>query len=181
MSDEKLADFYDVLQVSQAAEPETINRVYRMLAQRYHPDNQQTGNEEHFRTILEAYNVLSDPERRAKYDVWYQQQRHDRWRLVTTGAQIENDFELEHISRLTILEALYTQRRIDPVNPGIYWRDFEKLTGRPREHLEFSLWFLQQKRFVAMDDRSRLTLTVDGAEYLEQSYRTTLQQKRLPA
>lgn len=181
MSDERSEDYYDVLQVSPGAEPETINRVYRMLAQRYHPDNQQTGNDDRFRTILEAYTVLSDPEKRAKYDVWHQQQRQERWRLVSTGAPTENDFDLEHVGRLTILEALYTKRRMDSANPGIYWRDFEKLTGRPREHLEFSLWFLQQKRLVIMDDKSRLLLTVEGAEYLEQSYRTNQQFKRLPA
>lgn len=181
MPDEKTPDFYEVLQVSSTAEPETITRVYRILAQRFHPDNQQTGNEERFRSILAAYTVLSDPEKRAKYDVWHQQQRQERWRLVSTGAQSENDFEMEHVTRLTILEALYTQRRIDPANPSLYWRDFEKLIGRPREHLEFTLWFLQQKKLVAMDDKSRLTLTVEGAEYLEQSYRANLQQKRLPA
>lgn len=174
-------DFYEVLQVSISAEPETINRVFRMLAQRYHPDNQQTGNENLFRTILEAYNVLSDPEKRARYDLIHQQQRKDRWRLVAAGQNAENDFEMEEVVRLTMLEALYTQRRLEPTNPGIFYRDFEKLTGRPREHLEFAVWYLQQKRFVTLDDKSRLQLTVEGAEHLEQNYRSKIQQKRLPA
>jgi curved DNA-binding protein CbpA len=181
MPEERPVDYYEVLQVSSAAEPETINRVFRMLAQRYHPDNQQTGNESHFRTILEAYTVLSDPEKRARYDVMHQQQRKDRWRLVSAGQNAENDFEMEQVVRMTMLEALYTQRRLEPTNPGIFYRDFEKLLGRPREHLEFTLWYLQQKKFVTLDDKSHLLLTVEGAEYLEQNYRTTLQQKRLPA
>ncbi|HZE70434.1 MAG TPA: DnaJ domain-containing protein [Pyrinomonadaceae bacterium] len=181
MTEEKTIDYYDALQVSPSAEPETINRVFRMLAQRYHPDNQQTGNEERFRTILEAYNVLNDPEKRARYDVMHLQHRKDRWRLVSSGAQSENDFEMENVVRLTVLEALYTKRRLEPSNPGIPFREFEGLTGRPREHLEFSIWFLQQKKFVTVDDKSRLLLTIEGAEYLEQSYRTNLQQKRLPA
>ena len=164
-----------------SAEPETVHRVYRMLAQRFHPDNQQTGNESRFRTILEAYTVLSDPEKRARYDVMHQQRRQDRWRLVASGAQVENDFEMEQVVRLTVLEALYTQRRLEPTNPGIFWRDFEALIGRPREHLEFTVWFLQQKKFVTVDDKSRLLLTVEGAEYLEQSYRANLQQKLLRA
>jgi curved DNA-binding protein CbpA len=181
MAEQEPVDFYDVLQVSTNAEPETINRVFRMLAQRYHPDNQQTGNESHFRTILEAYQVLSDPEKRARYDLLHQQQRQDRWRLVAAGMNAENDFEMEEVVRLTMLEALYTQRRIDPANPGIFYRDFEKMVGRPREHLEFAVWFLQQKKFVTFDDKSRLQLTVDGAEYLEQNYRNKILQKRLPA
>ncbi len=181
MPEENTADYYEVLQVSPTAEPETINRVFRMLAQRYHPDNQQTGNESRFRTILEAYNVLNDPEKRARYDVLHQQRRKDRWRLVSTGAQAENDFDMEQVVRLTVLEALYTKRRLEPTNPEIPFREFEGLTGRPREHLEFTLWFLLQKKLVQMDDKSRLLLTVEGAEYLEQSYRSNLQQKRLPA
>jgi curved DNA-binding protein CbpA len=181
MSDDKPVDYYEVLQVSSGAEPETINRVYRMLAQRFHPDNQQTGNESRFRTIVEAYSVLSDPEKRAKYDVAHQLRRQDRWRLVTAGAQTENDFEMEQVVRLTVLEVLYTKRRMEPSNTGIYWGEFEALTGRPREHLEFTIWYLQQKKFIVVDDKTRVHLTVEGAEYLEQSYRSNLTQKRLPA
>lgn len=180
MPEEKNVDYYELLQVSTSADPETINRVYRLLAQRFHPDNQNTGNESRFRMILEAYTVLSDPEKRAKYDIKHAQQRQDRWRLVATGAQIENDFEMEQVVRLTVLEALYTKRRLE-AEAGISLLDLEKLIGRPREHLEFTLWFLGQKKFVTRDDNSRLLLTVEGAEFLEQSYRTNLQQKRLRA
>jgi curved DNA-binding protein CbpA len=179
MSEERNLDYYEVLQVSSSAETETINRVFRLLAQRFHPDNQQTGNEKQFRSILEAHTVLSNPEKRAQYDVVHQQRRKDRWRLVATGAQVENDFEMEQAVRLTLLEALYTKRRVEPTNPGIFYRELEGLIGRPREHLEFTIWYLLQKNFVTLDDKSRLTLTVEGAEHLEGSYRIKLQQKRL--
>ncbi|HKZ01869.1 MAG TPA: DnaJ domain-containing protein [Pyrinomonadaceae bacterium] len=181
MPEEKTIDYYEVLQVSTSAEPETINRVYRMLAQRFHPDNQQTGNESRFRAILEAYSVLSDPEKRARYDIMHLQQKQERWRLISTGASAENDFELELVVRLTVLEVLYTKRRLEPTKPGIFWGELEGLTGRPREHLEFTIWYLQQKKFVTLDDQARVLLTVEGAEHLEQSYRSNLQQKRLPA
>src|ERR1043165_7815928 len=85
MTERELADYYEVLQVSTSSEPETINRVYRMLAQRYHPDNQQTGDERRFREILEAYTVLSDPERRARYDVVHQQRGRDPCGLRSCG------------------------------------------------------------------------------------------------
>ena len=181
MAEEDAADYYDTLQVSTNAEPETINRVFRLLAQRFHPDNQQTGDEARFRTILEAYSVLSDPEQRARYDVSHDKQQKDRWRLVTSGDQIENDFELEQASRLTILEALYTKRRLDAHQAGISLREMEKLVGRPREHLEFTIWFLMQKHLITRDDHSYMILTVEGAEYLEESYRTKQQRKRLRA
>ncbi|HET6978863.1 MAG TPA: DnaJ domain-containing protein [Pyrinomonadaceae bacterium] len=171
-------DLYEVLQVSDTAEPETINRVYRIFAQRYHPDNKETGNDARFREITEAYHVLSNPERRAKYDATSEKRRRDRWRVVSEGPASENNFELEQAVRLTVLEVLYTQRRVNPATPGIYLRELERMIGRPREHLEFTLWYLTQKKLINNDD-SRMYLTADGAEYLEEAYKTNLQRKRL--
>jgi curved DNA-binding protein CbpA len=62
---EKEPDHYETLQISPNADPDTIHRVYRLLAQRYHPDNQETGDEKRFREINEAYAVLSDASNRA--------------------------------------------------------------------------------------------------------------------
>jgi len=171
-------DYYEVLQVSDSAESETINRVYRIFAQRYHPDNRETGNEARFREITEAYHILSNPERRAQYDATNQKRRKERWRIVAAGAESENDFEMEQIVRLTVLEALYTKRRLDPQTPGIYLQELERMLGRPRELLEFTIWFLVQKKLINTDD-ARMYLTADGAEYLEESYRSNIQRKRL--
>ena len=171
-------DYYEVLQVSDTAEPETINRVYRIFAQRYHPDNKETGNEAQFREITEAYQILSNPEKRAQYDATSQKRRRDRWRVVSEGPASENNFEMEQAVRLTVLEVLYTQRRVQPAQPGIYLRELERMIGRPREHLEFTLWYLNQKKLINSDD-SRMYLTADGAEYLEGAYRENLQRKRL--
>ncbi len=60
---------YEVMQLSPNADAETISRVYRMLAARYHPDNQDTGNSETFLRIREAYQILGDPQKRASYDL----------------------------------------------------------------------------------------------------------------
>ena len=67
MLEELTTDFYEVLQISPNADPDTVHRVYRLLAQRFHPDNQSTGDSEKFRMLTEAYQVLGDPERRAEY------------------------------------------------------------------------------------------------------------------
>ena len=172
MADDAPVDYYEVLQVNPNAELDTVHRVYRLLAQRYHPDNQETGNPTRFREVSEAYRVLSDLEERARYDVQHQQHKHDRWRLVSTGAAAENDFELEERVRLTVLEVLYTKRRMEPREPAIFTLDLEAMTGRPREHLEFTIWYLGSKKFVTRDDNSRLVITAEGVEYLEANYRT---------
>jgi curved DNA-binding protein CbpA len=181
MSTEAAADYYEILQISANAEPETVHRVYRLLAQRFHPDNAETGNAAQFRLLNEAYQVISDPERRAKYDVVYTRQRQDRWRLVSTGAESENDFASEQIARLTVLEVLYTRRRVEPDSPGMSPLDLESLTGRPREHLEFTVWYLIQKKLLTRSDNSMLVITAEGVEFLEANYRETLQRKRLNA
>ena len=175
------ADHYEILQISPNAEPETVHRVYRLLAQRLHPDNAETGNAEAFRIVSEAYQVISDPERRAQYDVVYQHRRRDRWRLVSSGAQSENDFEAEQLVRLTVLEVLYTRRRIEPQSPGLTPLDLEALIGRAREHLEFTIWYLGQKKYVTRNDSSALVITAEGVEYLETNYREHLQRRRISA
>jgi curved DNA-binding protein len=172
-------DYYELLQVSPAAEPETIHRVYRLLAQRFHPDNQTSGNAERFRVLHEAYSVLSDSELRAKYDVAHAERRRERWRLAAAPAKIENDYELEHFIRLTVLDVLCSQRRAEPSRPGVFFADLESLTGKPREHLEFTIWYLAQKNFVQRGDSAQLTITVDGVDYLEQ-HRANMHQRRLP-
>lgn len=177
MPDEPVVDYYELLQVNPSADPETIHRVYRFLAQRFHPDNKETGSEARFRQLHEAYTVLSDPEQRARYDVKYQQHRNDRWRLVSAGASSENDFALEQSMRLTMLEALYTKRRLEPESPSIFAGDLDAMMGRPREHVQFTVWFLAAKKYVTRDDNSRLMITADGVEYLEQNYRANAQRR----
>jgi len=174
-------DHYEVLQVSPNADPDTIHRVYRLLAQRFHPDNQESGSASRFRAIHEAYSVLSDPEKRARYDIVHQRQRQDRWRLVSTGAEAENDFQIEQLVRLTVLEVLYTRRRMEPGDPGVFATDLENLIGRPREHLEFTIWYLIQKKFALRDDNSRLIITAEGVEYLEHNFEVNLTRRRLTA
>jgi curved DNA-binding protein CbpA len=179
MPDDSRPDYYDLLQISPSAEPETVHRVYRLLAQRFHPDNQESGNERRFRELTEAYHVISDPEKRAEYDVAYTRQQQQRWKLVATAADEDNDFNAEQQLRLTTLEVLYTRRRTESQSPTMTPLDLEKLIGRPREHLEFTIWYLLQKKFLTRSDNSALTITADGVDYLEQHYLKVPQRRRL--
>jgi curved DNA-binding protein len=62
-------DFYEMLGVGRGASPAEVQRAYRRLARRYHPDvNTDPTAEQRFRAVTAAYEVLSDPVRRARYD-----------------------------------------------------------------------------------------------------------------
>lgn len=67
-----MKDYYQILEVNKSASPETISKVYKFLAKKYHPDanldNSQEA-EEKFKQISEAYEVLSDEEKRKQYDL----------------------------------------------------------------------------------------------------------------
>lgn len=62
-------DYYEVLGVAKDASPEDIKKAYRKLARQYHPDvNKAADAEEKFKEVKEAYDVLSEPQKRAQYD-----------------------------------------------------------------------------------------------------------------
>src|SRR5262245_11051173 len=160
-------DYYEVLQISPNAEPDTVHRVYRLLAQRFHPDNQSTGDSERFRILTEAYQVLGDPERRAQYDVHRPEVHEERSRLISQAVRAVNEVESEQLLRLTILELLYARRRTDPRVPGVFYGDLENLVGCPREHIEFALWYLAQRKYIDRSDGSQVMITADGVDHLE--------------
>ncbi|MBI3665360.1 MAG: DnaJ domain-containing protein [Acidobacteria bacterium] len=166
MPDKDFVDLYETLQISASAEPETVQRVYRMLAHRYHPDNRETGNEDKFRAVHEAYRVLSDSVQRAQYDVEYHSRRTLRWKVFDQQMAAEG-FESEKSLRHGILSLLYAKRRADPGNPGVSLLEMESLLGRPREHLEFSMWFLKEKELIGRTEDSGFMITVGGVEYVE--------------
>jgi curved DNA-binding protein len=174
-------DYYELMQISPNAEPETIHRVYRLFAQRVHPDNRETGDDGKFRQLQEAYAVLSDPEQRVQYDLHYHQARQDRWKIISDWNHQTQDLSIEQLVRLTVLEVLYGRRRTHPSDPGVYINELESFTGTPREHLEFTTWYLLQKRLVERNDSSRMVITAAGVDYLEERQGEGVTRRRLPA
>jgi curved DNA-binding protein CbpA len=167
MLQESFADYYEVLQVSPNAQAETVQRVYRLLAQLYHPDNKDTGNQELFERVLEAYRVLSDPEKRAAYDVEHRIATGLKWKIFDQPNAVQG-LEAEKRKRAGILSLLCTKRMNEPGQPSLTIVDLEQLLGVPREHLEISLWYLRETGRIQRGDSGRYLLTAKGLEMLEE-------------
>jgi hypothetical protein len=159
-------DYYDVLQISQAADIETIHRVFRIMAARFHPDNPETGDPEEFLRLKAAYDTLADPGRRAAYDALREAREAAPMPIFelkdfVTGVAAESN------RRLGVLSLLYNQRRTDPDHPGISLLELEKRMGFPREYLTFTMWYLRSKAFVMAADNSDYALTAAGVDHVE--------------
>lgn len=159
-------DYYETLQVSRRADTDTIHRVFHVLAQRYHPDNRETGNEHLFRRVAEAHAVLSHAERRAAYDVRLAAEDKVRYKLFDS-VQSAQGVQAEIRKRKGILRILYTRRLTDPYQPTIRVRDFTEILGCPIEHLEFSLWFLRESKLIHRSDNNQFEITCRGIEAFE--------------
>ncbi|KAB2854888.1 MAG: DnaJ domain-containing protein, partial [Anaerolineae bacterium] len=62
-------DYYEILGITRSASTDDLKKAFRNLARQYHPDvNKSPDAEEKFKEINEAYQVLSDPDKRAAYD-----------------------------------------------------------------------------------------------------------------
>ena len=88
-------DYYGILGVRREAQPDEIKKAYRRLARELHPDvNPDPATQERFKEINQAYEVLSDPEKRQMYDLGADRSR--RWRR-TGGAGFGAGFPFSDI------------------------------------------------------------------------------------
>jgi len=171
-------DFYEILQIGQNADSEMISRVFRLLAQRYHPDNRESGNADSFRKVLAAYRTLSDPEARAAYDATHPKVRRNRWRIFDQACAVQGP-QAEKAKRDGVLGLLYTKRLQVPQSPVLSAIELEDLLAVPREHLEFSLWYLRENGYIAREDNGKYWITVNGVDLAEQVGAAWLRPDRL--
>ncbi len=164
---EREDDYYETLQVNPKADFDTIHRVYRMLAQRYHPDRQDTGDAGKFQKLLDAYQTLSDLEKRAAYDVKYASRRQQTWEVFRNQKEAGGT-GAERRKRTMALAVMYRKRLRKPENPYVQIREIEDVLGIEKEHLEFALWYLREKGYIARTDNGRFCISALGVEAYEE-------------
>ena len=162
-------DYYELLQVSPNADDDTIQRVFRHLAKKYHPDQGEQSDDERFRRLVEAHRVLSDPEARAGYDAAYQEYWNRKWRLVSEAGSSES-FSEDRDMRERMLSLFYVQRRRSMALPGLGEYEIARLLRTPVELVEFHLWYLRAKGWIERLDSGMLAISAAGVDQVEQGH-----------
>ena len=180
MTERPFVDHYEVLQLSPNANSETVERVYRLLAKRYHPDNQATGQAAIFAQVHEAYEILSDPHRRAEYDVKYDENRRLQWKIFDQSSAEDGRGQDRRIFH-GLLSLLYIARRRDPHAGGLGAINLERLLGISQQDLEFSLWYMRQRAWITVLDTGQYAITVEGIDKLGSNELALPSDRLLPA
>jgi curved DNA-binding protein CbpA len=160
------SNYYELLQISPNADHETIHRVFLFLAARLHPDNPDTGNADKFILLKQAYDILSNPVSRAKYNANFEKSEPEDIPL-STSFNFLDAVEGELNRRLAVMALLYMNRRTNPYTPEVSLTEVERRMGFPRDYLDFTTWYLQRKGYLARGDNSEFTITADGVDFVE--------------
>ncbi len=163
----EFVDYYELLQLNPNADSETIERIFRHLAKKFHPDNTESADSDRFRQIVEAHRTLSDPESRAGYDVMYQDYWNRKWGLAAEASN-RTAFDDDRITRERLLSLLYVQRRRNMDSPGLGELEIARLLSSPRELIMFHMWYLKSKGWVERLDSGLLAITATGVDQVEE-------------
>jgi curved DNA-binding protein CbpA len=160
-------DFYDVLQISPNADDDTIQQMFRHLAKKWHPDNPK-GDNERFTLVVEAHKTLTNPEKRAAYDLRYQRFWESRWGLAadaSDGRIVSSDSEV----RESLLSLYYVQRRSKMNDPGLGEMEVARLIRIPIHLVEFQIWYLKEKGWIQRLENGKFALTALGVDEVEKN------------
>jgi curved DNA-binding protein CbpA len=163
MESPEFVDYYEILEISPNANSGTIERMFRYLAQRYHPDNRDTGDRQHFDLILEAHDTLRDGIKRAQYDIRLKDNSAGRAKL-SEEAHDTRGFERDVDIQNRLLAHLYVKRRQNINDPGIGNYELERMLDVPAEHLQFHVWYLKEKGWIVRTEMGLLAITVEGVD-----------------
>ena len=159
-------DYYEILRVAPHADEETIERVYRTLADRFHPDNPGTGDADTFLRLMEAYETLSNQASRANYNALRRESRGST-RFWLQGRDFFEGVKGRQNRRLGVLCLLYRERITNHESQGHTILDLEQLTGCAREEVTSALWYLCEKQWAKTGEFTAYSITAEGFDFVE--------------
>jgi hypothetical protein len=164
----KFQDHYTILGVDPRTTPEAIQIAYDRLAQKYHPDTPQSGDQAKSDSIRLAYEVLTDPVLRLEFDKIKGIDQDDA-NLTFAGLEFFDALGRQAGLRAALLCVLYDRRRKKPSRPSLSIRNIEGMIQATNDELNFALFYLKQRALMVGDDKSNLMITVDGMDFLERN------------
>jgi hypothetical protein len=121
---------------------------------------------------------LKDPVKRAQYDIQYKNKLGQRWKLTAEASDskgIAHDIDIQS----KLLSVLYVRRRQSVSDPGLGPLELERLLGCPAEHLEFHIWYLKEKGWVAKTETGTLAITVAGVDQANALHQRQVGERKL--
>ena len=156
-----VTNYYELLELSPNANQEMIERMFRYLATKWHPD--AGGDKTKFTLLVKAFETLKDPATRTAYDVSLQQQQQQDQHLVEHARQAGPDT----VDRHKMLCLFYARRRQDGRRPALGTVTVETMMNCPAEILEFHLWYFREKGWIQREDNGGFAITAAGVDRVE--------------
>ena len=131
---------YDILEVSRKASKEVIEKAYKTLAKKYHPDLQTEENKVHaeamMKKINDAYEILSDDEKRSKYDRELEEKEEQERNNLNNNVNMNNvTSNNEYYNAYTQKNNEYSERNNKNIDENDWREQFSKLSKKQQEKL----------------------------------------------
>lgn len=173
MSKQDFIDYYELLEINPSANVELIETAVRAQLRRYSPQNAKTGDETKFELVKKAYLALSNAKSRSSYDAEYKRQSDSAPKGIQRTISTEA-LEDQARKRVAVLTIMYERMLKKPQDGALTAIEISTGAGYDVVHLEFALWFLREKGYIARTDVGDLRITAEGVEWLEITYGVNL-------
>ena len=141
----------------------------RAQLRRYSPRNTSTADAVKFELVKKAFLTLSNVKSRSTYDAEYKR-RNGRILPAAQQSVTTEAMQGEVRKRYVILTVLYDRMLTKPQDGAMTGMEISSGVGLDFESLEFSLWFLREKGYLARTDVGDLRITAKGVEWLEEAH-----------
>lgn len=169
MDEANSVDYYEVLQVHPDCNRSILDGAYRALAKQYHPDHPETADKVRFQLVIDAYNTLKRPDKRAEYDRTRASNRTTRDVEPEVNHRFGSDNKVaasDGYLQQNLLLTLYKQRRDNPRDPGVNAYQLQDAFNCSDDNFEFHVWYLKSKGFVTLNEQGMLAITIEGVDHV---------------